>query len=255
LIHQFLDSGSNHRTDQWGGSIENRCRLGLEILKVLVEIWGPQRVGVKLTPSAGYNDLGCVCPPHRSASAHTDLSMPLNETIPTFVHYITEISRMKIAYVQLVRYVPAMDLPLEAQQLDDGDEEGQYKRGVPHDVLAVYGPLIKIPEKLLSEHHEPQVRGSALPPADAANATPTRLLLNGALTPTEADKLIAEGVVDGVVFGQLWIGNPDLQRRIEAGLDVGGKGINDAPNPKTFYQILNGDPNEGYSDYPTSLLA
>ena len=60
LVHQFLDSTSNHRTDQWGGSVENRARFGLEALKVLVEVWGADRVGVKLSPCGGYNDMGYV---------------------------------------------------------------------------------------------------------------------------------------------------------------------------------------------------
>jgi 2,4-dienoyl-CoA reductase-like NADH-dependent reductase (Old Yellow Enzyme family) len=60
LIHQFLDTGSNTRTDEFGGSIENRCRLGLEILRELIDVWGPGRVGIKLNPCAGYNDTGCV---------------------------------------------------------------------------------------------------------------------------------------------------------------------------------------------------
>lgn len=60
LIQQFLDYSSNHRTDKWGGSVENRCRLGLECLKVMIEIWGPARVGVKVTPCGGFNDLGYV---------------------------------------------------------------------------------------------------------------------------------------------------------------------------------------------------
>jgi 2,4-dienoyl-CoA reductase-like NADH-dependent reductase (Old Yellow Enzyme family) len=180
--------------------------------------------------------------------------MPLPETIPTFVHYITQISALGIAYVQLVRYVPVMDLPLQEQQLDEDDPEGQFKRGIPHDALAVYGPLVKLPRPLAKDHHEPQVRGAAVPPK-GAGPTPTRLLLNGALTPHEAAELIAEGTIDGVVFGQLWIGNPDLQKRIEAGLDVGGKGINDTPNAKSFYQAPSGDPHEGYTDYPTTSLA
>lgn len=57
LIHQFLDSTSNQRTDQWGGSVENRARFGLEVLKVLIEAFGPD-VAVKLSPAGGYNDMG-----------------------------------------------------------------------------------------------------------------------------------------------------------------------------------------------------
>lgn len=58
LVQQFLDYNANQRTDEWGGSVENRARFGLEIIKVLVEIWGPARVGIKMNPSGGYNDVG-----------------------------------------------------------------------------------------------------------------------------------------------------------------------------------------------------
>lgn len=50
LVHQFLDSTANHRTDKWGGSVENRTRFALEILKELVEVWGPD-VALKISPS------------------------------------------------------------------------------------------------------------------------------------------------------------------------------------------------------------
>lgn len=57
-MQQFLDSTANTRTDAFGGSVENRCRFGLEILKELVEVWGVGRVGVKINPAGGYNDVG-----------------------------------------------------------------------------------------------------------------------------------------------------------------------------------------------------
>ena len=59
LITQILDSTANQRTDKWGGSVENRSRFGLEVLKVLTEVFGPD-VGVKLSPAGGYNDVGYV---------------------------------------------------------------------------------------------------------------------------------------------------------------------------------------------------
>ena len=59
LITQFLDSTANQRTDKWGGSPENRSRFGLEVLKALTEVYGPD-VGVKLSPAGGYNDVGYV---------------------------------------------------------------------------------------------------------------------------------------------------------------------------------------------------
>jgi len=58
LVHQFLDSTSNTRTDAYGGSVENRARFGLEILKEFVSIWGSKRVALRLSPAGGYNDMG-----------------------------------------------------------------------------------------------------------------------------------------------------------------------------------------------------
>lgn len=58
LPQQFLDYTVNQRQDEWGGSIENRCRFGLECIKALLGIWGPARVGVKVMPCGGYNDVG-----------------------------------------------------------------------------------------------------------------------------------------------------------------------------------------------------
>ena len=59
LVHQFLDSTSNKRTDGWGGSKENRARFALETLKVLQKVFG-KNVAVKASPAGGYNDMGCV---------------------------------------------------------------------------------------------------------------------------------------------------------------------------------------------------
>src|SRR3954471_19905537 len=50
LIEQFLQSHTNLRTDQYGGSIENRARFLLEVTKAVIEVWGADRVGVRLSP-------------------------------------------------------------------------------------------------------------------------------------------------------------------------------------------------------------
>src|ERR1700724_3470730 len=50
LIEQFLQSHTNLRTDQYGGSIENRTRFLMEVTKAVVEVWGADRVGVRLSP-------------------------------------------------------------------------------------------------------------------------------------------------------------------------------------------------------------
>lgn len=57
LLEQFIDSGSNQRTDRYGGSIENRARLLLEILEAVIPVWGADRVGVRLSPMSAFNDV------------------------------------------------------------------------------------------------------------------------------------------------------------------------------------------------------
>jgi 2,4-dienoyl-CoA reductase-like NADH-dependent reductase (Old Yellow Enzyme family) len=52
LLDQFLQDGANQRTDQYGGPVENRARLLLEVVDAVVSVWGPGRVGVHLAPRA-----------------------------------------------------------------------------------------------------------------------------------------------------------------------------------------------------------
>lgn len=52
LLDQFLQDGSNQRTDQYGGAIENRARLLLEATDAAISVWGPGRVGLHLAPRA-----------------------------------------------------------------------------------------------------------------------------------------------------------------------------------------------------------
>jgi N-ethylmaleimide reductase len=55
LLDQFLRDGSNRRQDAYGGSVENRARLLLEVTEAVVEVWGADRVGVRLSPAGSFN--------------------------------------------------------------------------------------------------------------------------------------------------------------------------------------------------------
>jgi N-ethylmaleimide reductase len=57
LIDQFIESGTNRRTDAYGGSIANRSRLLFEIAEALIPIWGADRIGVRLSPLGKLNDI------------------------------------------------------------------------------------------------------------------------------------------------------------------------------------------------------
>jgi N-ethylmaleimide reductase len=50
LLDQFIRDSTNHRTDRYGGSRENRVRLVLEVAQAVVEVWGGERVGIRLSP-------------------------------------------------------------------------------------------------------------------------------------------------------------------------------------------------------------
>ena len=57
LLDQFLQDGTNLRTDQYGGSIENRARLLLEVVDAVISVWGASRVGVHLAPRGDSHDM------------------------------------------------------------------------------------------------------------------------------------------------------------------------------------------------------
>ncbi|KAK4385614.1 12-oxophytodienoate reductase 1 [Sesamum angolense] len=58
LVDQFMKDQVNDRTDEYGGSLENRCRFPLEIVEAVAQEIGPQRVGIRLSPYADYNECG-----------------------------------------------------------------------------------------------------------------------------------------------------------------------------------------------------
>ncbi|KAH8830046.1 flavoprotein NADH-dependent oxidoreductase [Flagelloscypha sp. PMI_526] len=128
LPAQFIDSTSNKRTDQWGGSAENRARFGLEVLRAMKESF-PNDTSMKIMPGGGYNDVG----------------MPLEETKETFTYLISEAEKIGLSYITLVRYNARTDVEFDGK-----------KRGTPHDVVATYGPLIKKAKVLVNSGVQPE---------------------------------------------------------------------------------------------------
>lgn len=57
LLHQFLAVNANQRTDQYGGSMQNRARLTLEVVDAVAKVMGPDRVGIRLSPHFTINDI------------------------------------------------------------------------------------------------------------------------------------------------------------------------------------------------------
>ena len=57
LLHQFLSPSSNHRTDQYGGSVENRARLVLEVVDAGIKEWGADRIGIRVSPIGSFQNV------------------------------------------------------------------------------------------------------------------------------------------------------------------------------------------------------
>jgi 2,4-dienoyl-CoA reductase-like NADH-dependent reductase (Old Yellow Enzyme family) len=81
LLDQFLQDGSNRRTDAYGGPVENRARLHLEVTDAVVSVWGAGRVGMHLAPRG---------------DAH---SMGDSDRLGTFTYLARELGRRRIAFI------------------------------------------------------------------------------------------------------------------------------------------------------------
>jgi N-ethylmaleimide reductase len=58
LIDEFLQSKTNQRADKYGGSKENRARFLLEIVAAIKQVWGSDKIGVRISPNGAFNDMG-----------------------------------------------------------------------------------------------------------------------------------------------------------------------------------------------------
>lgn len=84
LLDQFLEDGTNQRTDAYGGSVENRARLLFEVIEAVCGVCGPDRVGVRLSPGGTFNDM---------FDSHPQ---------QTFGYVVRRLAQLKLAYLHLI---------------------------------------------------------------------------------------------------------------------------------------------------------
>ncbi|KAI5892083.1 FMN-linked oxidoreductase [Schizophyllum commune H4-8] len=86
LIDQFFQDTANKRTDEYGGSVENRARFGLEVVDAVVKAVGPQKVGIRLSPWSAFQD------------------MRMADPIPQFSYFVKELKSRhpEFAYIHVV---------------------------------------------------------------------------------------------------------------------------------------------------------
>jgi N-ethylmaleimide reductase len=117
LLDQFITTGTNKRTDAYGGPVENRARLLFEVAEAVMRIWGPDRIGVRLSPLGKLNDI------------HDD------NPEATFGYIAERLSDYGFAYLHIVN--PAME------QMQDGKEPDPRALKLAELIRKNYkGPLI-----------------------------------------------------------------------------------------------------------------
>jgi N-ethylmaleimide reductase len=186
LIEQFLENGTNTRNDNYGGSIENRCRFLLDIVSAVSATIGADRLGVRLSPFGQYGGI--------------------HDTNPKelFSFVINRLNECQVAYLHLI----------EARGSEIGLSDNLHEGAVNNAVL--FRSTFKGP-----------------------------LLSAGAYTPASATAVIEQKHADAIVFGRLFIANPDLVERIGANYPL------TAFDRSTFY----GGAEHGYTDYKTFGVA
>lgn len=151
LIEQFLNPHINSRTDQYGGTVENRSRFLLEAIDACIAAIGAGKVAIRLTPYGGLHEL-----PH------------YGEIEETYQYLATELSDRKIAYIHIM----------------DQQSRGSFA----------------LPDGFLN-----RLRGWY----DGV------IILAGGMDKQKGEAFLQDGVVDLIGFGEPFIANPDLVRRLK----------------------------------------
>jgi N-ethylmaleimide reductase len=85
LLQQFLADKTNLRTDRYGGSIENRARIVVEVAEAVTKVWGGgERVGIRLSPTTTFGDIGDSNPE------------------PVYLHLIEQLNRLGLVYIHVI---------------------------------------------------------------------------------------------------------------------------------------------------------
>ncbi len=168
LPMQFLSTGSNQRTDGYGGSLRNRLRFVLETLEAMIAAAGsPSKIGIKISPAMPFNDIRD------------------DDPAETYTALVRAMAPMGLAYLHVLQTA----LP---------------------DTFEMLRPLF-----------------------------PGPFLAGGGFSAESGDAMLAAGKADFIVYGKLFVANPDLPARFANRAPL------NTPDPATFYSAGS----QGYTDY------
>ena len=91
LLEQFIRDTSNRREDEYGGSIENRLRFPLEVVRAVVDVWGAGRVGIRVSPAT-------------TQPGATGLDSAVMETYGTYLDRLSEIGLAYTHFIEGITY-------------------------------------------------------------------------------------------------------------------------------------------------------
>ena len=127
LLDQFLKTGANARTDDYGGSIENRARLMLEVTRAVVDAVGHDRVGIRLSPVTPVNDIVDAAPQ------------------PLFDHLMRALAPLGLAYVHVIEGATGGPREVEGRPFDYARLKAAYREAGGRGAWMVnngYDPLL-----------------------------------------------------------------------------------------------------------------
>lgn len=186
LIDQFTQDVSNKRTDQWGGSVENRARFGISVAKAVVEAVGAEKVGMRISPFSTFQD------------------MKMEDPKPQFTYLVSELKKLKLSYIHIVegRGIGGLATPPPEESIDF--------------LVELWGKT------------SPVLLASGFSPETAIK---------------RSDDETVKGREVAIVFGRLFISNPDLVFRIKQGIPL-------LPYDRSKFYLPKQE--DGYTTYPFS---
>ncbi|KAJ9139423.1 FAD binding domain-containing protein [Pleurostoma richardsiae] len=217
LLEQFLHDNINDRTDEYGGSVENRCRFTLEVVEAVCAAIGADRVGVRLSPYNYFQDTKDSDPNKHWAYLCGRIATLPSQHRPAYVHMVEprfdEVLDEEQKMAALSEYTASTDA-LSGADLEK--EKAIVPSKKPVNSLTPFRRILK----------EGGVAFMAAGTYNRDNAVPK----------------LENDLADLVAFGRQFIANPDLVERLRNGWPL------NAYDRSTFYGA--DPPEKGYLDYP-----
>ncbi|OAX79189.1 hypothetical protein ACJ72_06494 [Emergomyces africanus] len=211
LLDQFLHDNVNTRTDSYGGSIANRARFPLEVIRSVTAAIGADRVGIRLSPYNYFQDTRDSDPNAHWVYLSEQIAALPQQHRPAYVHMIEP------------RFDEVLDeeakLAALAATTKTTASNGEQRNGE------------KSKDYSLDRFREPLKKGGVA------------FLAAGSFNRDNCVVKVKRGAADAIVFGRWFLANPDFVRRLREGLPL------NKYDRDTFYGAT--PPEKGYTDYPS----